>query len=99
MTALVCVANDIPQHLVGSYVQTIGNSGHLWFQSHLSDRSQAVQTDGCVSESTSLLCGVPQGPALGPLVFSIHSEPICDIARKHHINIHSHAVVYAIWCV
>ena len=50
---------------------------------YLSDSRQAVQIDGCVSESMSLLCSVPQGSVLGQLVISIYSEPICDIAPKH----------------
>ena len=70
-----------------------------WFQSYLSERCQAVRIDGCVSEGMSLLCGVPQGSVLGPLVFSIYSEPICDITHKHDIKIHSYAddtVVFAV---
>ena len=39
----------------------------------------------------SLLCSVPQGSVLGPLVFSIYSEPICDIVRKQDIKMHSYA--------
>ncbi len=62
-----------------------------WFRSYLCDRCQAVQIDGCVSRIMSLQWGVPQGSVLGPLLFSIYSEPICDIARKHGINIHTYA--------
>ena len=36
----------------------------------------------------SLLCSVPQGSVLSPLVFSIYSKTICDIAHKHGIKIH-----------
>jgi len=62
-----------------------------WFRSYLSDRSQAVQIDGCVSKIMWLLWGVPQGSVLGPLVFSMYSGPICDIARKYGIKIHTYA--------
>ena len=39
----------------------------------------------------SLLCSVSQGSILGPIVFSVYSEPICDIGCKHGIKIHSYA--------
>ena len=51
----------------------------------------AFQIDGCAFKSMLLPCGVPQGSVFGPLVFSVYSEPICDIACKHGIKVHSYA--------
>ena len=62
-----------------------------WFQLYLSERSQTVLTDGCVSGSMSLLCSILHGSVLCPVVFSIYSEPICEIARKQDITVHSYA--------
>ena len=61
-----------------------------WFRSYLSDRSQAVQIDRCASKIMWLLWGVQQGSVLGPLLFSIYGEPVCDIAHKHGINVHTY---------
>ena len=52
---------------------------------------QAVRTNRCVSESMSLLCSVSQALVLGPLVLSIYSELICDIAHEHDRKVHSYA--------
>ena len=42
-----------------------------WFQSYLCDRSQKVSIQGHLSESTEIICGVPEGSIMGPLLFSI----------------------------
>ena len=43
-----------------------------WFQSYLSDRKQYVELDGVKSPNQTMLCGVPQGSTLGPLLFLIY---------------------------
>ena len=43
-----------------------------WFKFYLSDRSQRVFLDGCLSESSKLPHGVPQGSCLGALLFTIY---------------------------
>ena len=59
-----------------------------WFRSYMSNRCLVVQIDGCVSKIMWLLCDIPQGSVLGPLLFSIDSEPTCGIKCKNGINIH-----------
>jgi hypothetical protein len=40
-----------------------------WFQSYLDNRSQVVHINGHMSKEENILCGVPQGSILGPLLF------------------------------
>ena len=40
------------------------------------------------SSSTCLTLGVPRGPVLGPLLFSLHVHPIGDMIRAHGLCFH-----------
>ena len=42
-----------------------------WFESYLFGRKQYIAYDNTNSEIQSVLCGVPQGSVLGPLLFVI----------------------------
>ena len=62
-----------------------------WFRSYLTDRSQTVTVTGCDSDEIKLTCGVPQGSVLGPILFTLYTSPVGDIARKHNMGHHFYA--------
>ena len=43
-----------------------------WFESYLSGRIQQCSVNGHLSNSRSLICGIPQGTILGPLLFLVY---------------------------
>ena len=62
-----------------------------WFKSYLCGRDQSVVIGKTVSESHSLIYGVPQGSVIGPTQFILYSGPVQDILKAHGIN----GMVYA----
>ena len=61
-----------------------------WVRSYLTGRSQLVKVNGVPSTPQLLLCGVPQGSVLGPLLFTMYTTPLSSIITafglKHHLN-------------
>ena len=51
-----------------------------WFKSYLSNRTQYVVFDGEKSDTNNIKCGVPQGSILGPLLFVLSVNDICNVS-------------------
>ena len=52
-----------------------------WFDSYLTNRSQFIMYDNIQSETRSIKCGVPQCSILGPLLFIIYMNDICNVSE------------------
>ena len=53
-----------------------------WFQSYLSNRKQYVELDGIKSQNQTILCGIPQGSTLRPLLFLIYINDLPNSSEK-----------------
>uniref|UniRef100_A0A8C6U6R4 Reverse transcriptase domain-containing protein n=1 Tax=Neogobius melanostomus TaxID=47308 RepID=A0A8C6U6R4_9GOBI len=79
----------------------IGLSGSVlqWFSSYLSGRSFSVSANQIGSESADLLCGVPQGSVLGPVLFLLYMIPLGKIIQRFSdVSFHLFADDIQLYC-
>ena len=62
-----------------------------WFHSYITARHFRISDSGNMSEEFILECGVPQGSVIGPRVFTMYSQYVSTIVRRHGLNYHIYA--------
>ena len=64
----------------------IDDIAHRWFQSYLSGRHQHVRRGSARSSIVQLVCGVPQGSVLGPVLFVLYTADLISLIESHGLN-------------
>jgi len=59
-----------------------------WLASYLQGRTQSVKLSSTFSREYKVEIGVPQGSALGPLLFVLYTSESTQIAVRHNVTIH-----------
>ena len=76
--------DSLDHHILVDKLYCYGFRGivHKWFKSYLSNRKQFITSDGCKSQLMTIRCGVPQGSILGPLLFILYVNDICNVSEQ-----------------
>ena len=59
----------------------IKNNSLKWFPSYLSNRKQFIQAGDIKTSYEDIICDVPQGSILGPLLFIIYVNDLSDVSK------------------
>ena len=62
-----------------------------WIHSFVTSRMQSVSFAGEKSTWSAIMCGVPQGSVLGPILFLLYCADVTYIAHRHGVHAHSYA--------
>ena len=69
----------------------ISDVAHRWIRSYLSGRTQRVRRGHKKSTVTRLMCGVPQGSVLGPILFVLYTVDLISLIESHGLSTHLYA--------
>ena len=59
----------------------IRGPAHDWLKSYICKRRQFVNFNGINSEHNVICCGVPQGSILGPILFLLYINDLCNVSE------------------
>jgi len=79
-----CNSPEVPNHGLDGTVIT-------WFSSYLSGRIQHVQLTSTTSTLSAIVCCVPQGSVLGPILFVLYVADLLSLVRRHQLSPHAFA--------
>ena len=60
-----------------------------WFTTFITGRTQRVCIEGNSSDPHQLICGVPQGSVLGVRMYTMYTQMLANVIRKHDVQHHS----------
>ena len=62
-----------------------------WLRSYVEDRMQSLQLNGSILRTPRVICGLPQGSVLGPLLFTLYTADIGIIVQSFGMKHHTYA--------
>ena len=68
-----------------------------WIISYLTSRKQYVNIQDTSSEHKEILCGIPQGSTLGPKLFIIYINEICNISPTLKFTLFADEKYFLFW--
>ena len=79
--------------LLARLERTIGVWCHVlaWLRSYLTGRTYCVIYAGASSAIKEMTCSVPHGSVLGPLLFSLYTADLADLAAMHGVTLYAFA--------
>jgi len=77
------------QHLQTTF--GIHDAAHRWFRSYLSGRYQYVRRGSVRSSVIELICGVPKGSVLGPILFVLYTADLVQLIEAFGLSPHLYA--------
>ena len=69
---------------------------NTWFENYLFERTQFVEFGGERSSTQNIQCGVPQGSILGPLLYLIYVNDICNSCNSKILSFADDTTVYTL---